>query len=151
MSGVADQNLIDQFLADDTTLAGIDFPNPQTVVRQRMMDDGITDPVTLNSIDKNSPSVRGVGLEIEALKISLRTILSTIPLLAVPVSIPTAIQTVKSHLPTALTYMTNLNMKAPSSINSVLGLIVKSEKVMKIAGKALSVPPLTPLKAIIGV
>lgn len=121
------------------------FPSPKEILKLRLKNsaDGYVE-----SLDDNSPPLKAIEHEIEAAKANMSSIMSQLPLLATPITIPGAIASIKSLLPSTMKILNNLGV-SPAPLDPVIEAMDKATKVLKTAGSTL-VGPLSPLKDLLG-
>lgn len=141
-----------QALADSLPdLSGVTFPSAKDVVKDRMRkQEGITEK-SLDNITDSSPAVLAADMEIAQTKSQLNVLISQLPLLAVPITIPLALATVKALLPSTLKLLSNLDIPIPSALTPLIEAIDLAQSIIDTAADALSVPPLNILGDILGI
>jgi len=130
-------------------LSGVTFPAAIDVLKARMEAQGVTED-SLNSVNENSPALKGIDMEISQTRSQLNTLISQLPLLAVPVTIPLALATVKALLPSTLNMLANLNISIPDALTPLIEAIEAAQGIINTAKNALTPPPLNILNSILG-
>ena len=142
----------DKFLASVPDLSGITWPDPSTVAKARFkqMNPGVSEE-TFADISASSPMVIAVDLELQSAKANLNSIIGVLPMLAVPVSIPLAMNTVKALLPATIVMLKNLGISLPEVMLPVLLALNAAQGILDAAASVLDPPPLNVLKSLLGI
>lgn len=142
---------IDIFLKQESNAGGVKFPTGVELTKKRLKKQNpkLKDS-DLKNITEDTPAVKTADLEINLAKTQLNTILAQAPFLATPITIPQAISVIKTQLPFTIKLLTNIGVEPPEALLPILTAINASIKILK-AADAVLVPPLSPLKDLLGI
>ena len=142
------QSAIQTFLSAAPNPSGIPFPSVKDVISKRLKAQGYSDE-SIKTIPASSPIMLNTTQEISMAKTLINHVMNQIPLLAVPITAPMAIQEVNAHLPAALTALEALGIDPPEALLPIFQALATAADIIK-AGKSALSGPLSPLGSVLG-
>lgn len=150
------ETAVSDFLKTVPDVSGITWPDPIVIVRASVTE--IYDYLTpdeleeyLKQITSSSPAVQQMMAMIQQAKSNMNIIIGLLPFLAVPITIPQSLSTLKSLLPPTLELLLALGIDPPEALLPVLQAVNSATAIIQTASAALAPPPLDTLKDILGI
>ena len=139
---------ISSFLASVPNPSGIAFPSAKDVVKTRLKSQGYSD-ASIATIPASSPIMLTTTQEISKAKTLINHVMNQIPLLAVPITAPLAIQEVYTHLPQALVALEGLCIDPPEVLLPIFEALSAATMIIQ-GAKIVLTGPLAPLGGVLG-